>query len=166
MYPGILPSSDLGVGGGMIDQWAGYGYPDWMSQYSYYGAEMGSLDQLSSMAPLYPSAALDGLSGVDNGAAAPEGVVPVSASGMENDSPRSVLLTLCGAWGALKTTGPKDGDGALLSTPSTKKGSGKRAKTPISRTELLRFRRALPRGSRVPSQLKSLRCRKHEYLGM
>mmetsp|Transcript_99406 Transcript_99406/g.176297 ORF Transcript_99406/g.176297 Transcript_99406/m.176297 type:complete len:621 (+) Transcript_99406:143-2005(+) len=171
--PGVLPSTDMGVGS-LSDQWAAYAYNEWMAaHYPYYGAEMAPVDPAVAAAPLFPSAAPDelGALGTSSATSAPtpvprlpaggsEKAPKVSTSGMENDSPRSVLLTLCGAWGALKTT--KDGEGPVLSLDSAKKGTAPESskdEPQLSRLELLRFRRALPKTMRPPRELKSLRCR-------
>lgn len=66
------------------------------------------------------------------------GITPAATghmSGFGKDSPRSVVLTLCGAWGALKTPEANGG---------------------ISKRDLLSYRRSIPRGYR-PKPLKSLR---------
>mmetsp|Transcript_20298 Transcript_20298/g.36867 ORF Transcript_20298/g.36867 Transcript_20298/m.36867 type:complete len:624 (+) Transcript_20298:126-1997(+) len=78
-----------------------------------------------------------------SGTSAPTTVAPTG--GMEGDSPRSVLLTLCGAWGALKT-GKEDG-----------KEEGD-ASGGISRSKMLALRNAAGDEER-PAALKTFKAK-------
>lgn len=83
------------------------------------------------------------LPGVLPGAAYAGGEYQISgySASLEKDSPRSALLTMCGAWGALKA--PKaEGDQLLPGA--------------ISKIDLLRYRRTAPKG--CPKHLKTLRA--------
>lgn len=136
------PCEDGGLGGtvpwslGYGSAYRSAGPPDWLN------SDLGS-----AAYPTNPYAA---------GAATMQGRVPMvpwlqppSAAGMDKDSPRSALLTLCGAWGAL----------------ATKKGVDNQAadETPIppciGRSELLAFHDAAKGGAR-PAALMSLRVMK------
>mmetsp|Transcript_45472 Transcript_45472/g.90026 ORF Transcript_45472/g.90026 Transcript_45472/m.90026 type:complete len:313 (+) Transcript_45472:47-985(+) len=67
--------------------------------------------------------------------------------GLERDSPRTKLLTLCGAWGALAATGT-DNDESV--GPS------------LTRTELLQVRLPATNGLPRPKELATLRCAARE----
>jgi len=67
--------------------------------------------------------------------------------GLEHDSPRTKLLTLCGAWGALAATGP-DKDESV--TPS------------LTREDLLQLWRPPTDGLPQPEELATLRCAARE----
>jgi hypothetical protein len=90
------------------------------------------------------------------------GVAPSAVGGMERDSPRSVVLTLCGAWGALKA--PVDGDSPVDATEVVEKGgivsAGSPEATPLSRSELLGFRKVLKGEKRPPGSLHAVKARK------
>lgn len=68
----------------------------------------------------------------------------IPSAGLEGDSPRSALLTMCGAWGALKAKPEKNGDDADLTVNR------------FPKMYLLCYRRAVPKGS-CPKPLKTLR---------
>jgi len=61
-------------------------------------------------------------------------VATASARGLDKDSPRTALLTMCGAWGALSM------------------------QKPLLRSTLLEFKTTVPRNSGPPTELKSLKC--------
>jgi len=78
-------------------------------------------------------------------------ITPAGASkGLDKDSPRSVVLTLCGAWGALKA--PK----SMTGTEGADEDGEDDGAVRISASELLRFRKAV--GKECPQVMRSLKA--------
>mmetsp|Transcript_100741 Transcript_100741/g.157315 ORF Transcript_100741/g.157315 Transcript_100741/m.157315 type:complete len:539 (+) Transcript_100741:65-1681(+) len=101
---------------------------DWSSYSQSYGAGVDGLGLLTAtLPPPLPGVAPSAFGGYSSIAQVPSG-------GLQHDSPRSAVLTLCGAWGALKN-------------PRTDQ---------LSKSDLLAYRGVLPKGSR-PKPLRSLR---------
>jgi len=67
--------------------------------------------------------------------------------GLEHDSPRTMLLKLCGDWGALAATGPDKDESVTQS---------------ITREDLLQLRRPPTDGLPQPEELATLRCAARE----
>lgn len=113
--------------------------------YSADGTEWVTYDMGSGM---YPSDAYDT-------SAAMQGHLPMlplqlpSVAGMEKDSPRSALLTMCGAWGALSSIKSAEGKAATEEPEPRSYG----------RDEMLAIRNAAKRGRR-PAPLRSLHTAK------
>mmetsp|Transcript_73330 Transcript_73330/g.203457 ORF Transcript_73330/g.203457 Transcript_73330/m.203457 type:complete len:488 (-) Transcript_73330:152-1615(-) len=84
-------------------------------------------------------------------------VTPRQLDGAERNSPRSVLLTLCGAWGALNGDKDRAWDGALASdVPSSGGAANALEAFSHSRSHMLNFRKVV-KGKHCPRALKSLR---------
>jgi len=121
------------------------GWPAGMwNSYEYYAA----LGAPPAGFPPYPAPSTPAVQNL------PKPAEPPSA-GLDKDSPRSVVLTLCGAWGALKT---QKGDkparvrtGAGWQEPPTDLAAAR-----FARADLLGFRKVTP-GGHKPGPLKSLR---------
>lgn len=91
-------------------------------------------------------------------------MMPPTPSGLEKDSPRSVILTLSGAWGALKGAGPQVPGSKEETLPGATPGIAEAtpprdsSSVSLSRNDLLGFRKASAAGrGQRPDALRSLR---------